>query len=81
MPTAWLQFRGHQCFVPRKVRFQYKKLSNNQCDINYTCCKKLFLKDYLKKFFYLILKKILSYSSKLKYPYYFNIYIMDFEIS
>lgn len=57
-----------------------KKLPNNLYDINYRCCKKLFLKDYLKKKLF-HLKKILFYSSKLKCPYYFSIYIMDFQIN
>jgi len=35
-------------------------------DIDYTCYKKLSLKDYLKMFFFHI-EKLLSYSSKLKY--------------
>ena len=35
-------------------------------NIDYTCYKKLSLKDYLKMFFFHI-EKLLSYSSKLKY--------------
>jgi hypothetical protein len=49
-------FLEKQLMIWRLICYM-KKLPNNSCDINYTYCKKLFLKDCLIKCFYLILKK------------------------